>query len=160
MVSHLMTSRLSFLFSTPTTDPERKLAVEAMYERYRWLGFRRVPHIWPHEIVSLTNPLFIDVRPLVERQISTLPGAVPWEGFELEAYPDRVLIPYCTIGARSASVAKSLRARGAEVYNLAGSILSWVHDGRQVVDGTGPVHRVHVYGARWNLLPEVYEAVW
>jgi sodium/bile acid cotransporter 7 len=46
------------------------------------------------------------------------------------------------------------------VYNLRGGILAWVHDGGTVYDQNGETRRIHVYGRKWNLAPNSYQAVW
>ena len=65
------------------------------------------------------------------------------------------VIAYCTIGVRSGFFVRSLRRRGVNAVNMAGSILSWCHAGGELVDGvTGaPTNRVHVYGATWYVAP-------
>jgi rhodanese-related sulfurtransferase len=105
----------------------------------------------------------VDVRESSEQQVSMLPGAIPVEEFErtLEKYRDRIIVTYCTVGYRSGVYARKLREQGLDAFNLRGSILLWLHSGRQVVDGDGrSTRRVHVYGSEWDLDPEGYESVW
>ena len=45
------------------------------------------------------------------------------------------VIAYCTIGVRSGFLVRSLRRRGVNAVNMAGSILSWCHAGGELVDG-------------------------
>ena len=64
-----------------------------------------------------------------------------------------------SVGYRSGSEAARLRRDGLDARNLRGGILEWCHAGQPVVNAGGPTRRVHVYGARWNFLPEGYEPV-
>ena len=62
---------------------------------------------------------------------------------------------------KSAQYTQKLLADDFDAYNLGAGILAWVHAGRPVVDPQGAeTRRVHVYGAKWDLLPEGYEGVW
>ena len=73
---------------------------------------------------------------------------------------NKKIVLYCTIGNRSGRYAKKLRQQKIESYNLVGGILAWAWDEGQLIDSQGLTKRVHVYGARWNLLPNSYEAVY
>ena len=77
-----------------------------------------------------------------------------------EAYRDRQMVTYCTIGYRSGLYAQQLRKDGFDAINLRGSILSWAHAGQSLENTAGETRRVHVYGRKWDLLPEGYEAEW
>ena len=71
------------------------------------------------------------------------------------------VIVYCTVGLRSGKTARQLRERGINALNLRGGILAWLAAGGALVDAQGaPTNRVHVYGRRWNAVPEGFEAVW
>ncbi|GMV90880.1 MAG: hypothetical protein AMXMBFR82_06580 [Candidatus Hydrogenedentota bacterium] len=107
--------------------------------------------------------VLVDVRTEDEREISGIPDAISKAKFEQyeDAYADKTIVTYCTIGYRSGIYAETLREKGLDARNLRGSILSWVHEGRPVVDPEGAeTRRVHIYGPEWNLLPEGYTAVW
>jgi len=95
--------------------------------------------------------------------VSHIPGSIPIGDADVDALraSKQTVVTYCTIGARSGHAAQRLRERGLPAFNLAGSILSWVDVGGPLIDGTGAAtRRVHVYGGKWNLLPEGYEAIW
>lgn len=105
--------------------------------------------------------LLVDVRPIEERSISIIPGAVTESEFdELTLSDDRVVVAYCTVGERSARFTRERRRQGVDVRNLAGGILGWAHDGGQFITPEGEsTRRAHVYGRRWDLLPEGFEGV-
>jgi sodium/bile acid cotransporter 7 len=46
------------------------------------------------------------------------------------------------------------------MLNLRGGLLAWVHAGGKVYDANGETRRIHVYGRKWNLAPNGYDAVW
>lgn len=144
------------------TTPQKRERIESMYDSYRKLGFARVPEIEPEAVDGLQDPVFLDVRPPEERAVSMIPGAIDKATFEAnaEAYRNRPVVTYCTIGARSGLYAKKLQKDGYDVRNLKGSILLWSHAGRPLEDAEGATHRVHTYGRKWALLPEGYEAVY
>ena len=77
-------------------------------------------------------------------------------------YPDdATIVAHCTIGYRSGKYVAKLQRQGLDALNLKGSILSWVHAGQPVVTFEGEeTKRVHVYGQKWDLLPQGYKAVW
>jgi sodium/bile acid cotransporter 7 len=109
-------------------------------------------------VASGAPPILLDVRSDQERAVSVLAGAV--SDADVIA-PGAEVVVYCTVGLRSGITARELRKRGVDALNLRGGILAWIADGGAVVDGNGaPTRRVHVYGRRWNVLPEDFEAVW
>jgi rhodanese-related sulfurtransferase len=105
--------------------------------------------------------ILIDVRSSHEQAVSMIPQARPLSEIALDDL-DRssILVPYCTIGYRSARVARELRREWSAVFNLDGGLLAWCHAGLPVQDRVGATRKVHVYGIDWNLLPPGYEAVW
>ena len=136
-----------------------------MYGEYRedFPGIRELSVEEYGEFVRDRKFVLVDVRETKEREVSVIPGSISAEEFERrrEEFADSTVIAHCTIGYRSGKFVKDLQEEGIEAYNLIGSILSWVHAGRPVVDSQGaPTTRVHVYGEKWDLLPEGYEAVW
>jgi len=106
--------------------------------------------------------VFVDVREPEEQRVSMLPGAITEQELlkNIQKYKDRILIGYCTISYRSGKLAQKLRDRGIVMLNLRGGMLAWVHAGGRVYDANGETRRIHVYGRKWNLIPEGYEAVW
>lgn len=145
------------------TEPDK---IIAMYEEYRE-DFPGIGEISAHELAGKLadkeDLVIVDVRESEEREVSTIPGSISKEEFEKkrDVFQDQTIVVHCTIGYRSGMYVQELAEQGIEAYNLKGSILSWVHEGQPVVDAEGNVtKRVHVYGKKWDLLPEGYEAVW
>ena len=91
-----------------------------------------------------------------------IPGAIDSSRFERRPRHDNIdtIVIYCTIGLRSGLYAEELRRKGHAVRNLRGGILAWVHAGQDVVKGGRPTRRLHVYGPKWDLLPDGHVAVW
>lgn len=107
--------------------------------------------------------VIVDARSREEMAVSKIPGAISigeYRGHG-EQYEDKEVAVYCTIGRRSGALAEELRSQGVDAYNLDGSILGWVHDGKPLVDVDGnEVSRVHVYGRTWDLAPTSYETTY
>lgn len=144
------------------SDAEKLARVQEMYAGYR-ASFAEVPEETVAALLAERDRVvLVDVRTPAERAVSMIPGAIPVEMLEAhpDAYRDRKVVTYCTIGYRSGLYAEKLRQRGWKVANLAGSILAWTLAHQPLVDARGPTRRVHVYGRRWNLAGEGYEAVW
>ena len=116
------------------------------------------------EALPAGNFVLVDVRTDKERAVSTLPGAISARVFEERlaelTSEGRTVVAYCTIGARSSDWARKMGKRGVEVLNLEGSVLAWTHAGGEFTSASGPTRRVHVYGRRWNLAADGYEAIW
>ena len=146
------------------SDAERRQKIEEMYEDYRE-AFADVPDISPERAMALLKTekvVFIDDRKPEEQAVSMLPNSITAADFlrDPSEFEDYTKIGYCTISYRSGKLAQELQGRGIRIYNLRGGILAWVHDGGTVFDKNGPVRRIHVYGPKWNLAPNAYEAVW
>jgi sodium/bile acid cotransporter 7 len=145
-------------------DPRKRVKIETLYMRYQ-KEFPEAQEVTPRTAIELTNTgkvVFIDVREPEEQSVSRLPGAITVD-FYLEnqqRYSDYIKIAYCTIGYRSGIFAQELGQSGVPVYNLRGGVLAWVYDGGRVYNETGETKRIHVYGEKWNLGPENFEAVW
>jgi sodium/bile acid cotransporter 7 len=135
-----------------------------MYVDYQ-KTFPEVPDMDPRQAMPLVNKnkiVFIDVRESEEQQVSMIPEAITASAYleNSEKYKDYLKIAYCTIAYRSGKFAQKLKDRGITIVNMRGGILAWVHDGGKVYDEHGKTNRIHVYGRRWDLAPEKYEAVW
>ena len=159
------------------TDTERAERVNAIWEGYRATSFAMVPQLSVAEVMqrlaARESIVLVDCRSDPERAISIIPASI--SKAELLEYledgpswaEDKTLIPYCTIGYRSAQFTQELQQRWPQlsVWNMAGSILSWVHAGGIVVkkhctdagvDQSTAVTSVHVFGAAWDLAPVCY----
>lgn len=149
----------------PATGAARLKQIEALYQGYR-RDFPDVKEITPQGVLELEQAgptVLVDVRAPEERAVSMLPGAIARETFEAarDLYRNQTVVAYCTIGARSGEYAEILRREGIDAYNLKGSILAWTHAGLPLRDTQGKdTKRVHVYGSKWNLVADGYEAVW
>jgi sodium/bile acid cotransporter 7 len=148
-----------------TTVGERQLRIDEMIAGYQRL-YPEVPGANATEVRTALadgGTVLVDVRPAVERGISTIPGAIGKDEFERRAQElrGREIITYCTIGHRSAAYAEELLTDGWNARNFDGSLLAWTHAGGDLVDAAGePTKRLHVYGARWDLAADGYETVW
>lgn len=151
----------------PATAPARSDAAKKarMWQLYR--GYRKQIGSFPEVSVARLQALrrkhgsrvvVVDVRDPRERRVSTIPGAIPLSRWKRRA--GQIVVAYCTIGARSGMLARKLSRQGVAIYNLAGSILAWVHAGGRLERGGKPVRRLHVYGEEWDLAPRGIETVW
>jgi rhodanese-related sulfurtransferase len=107
-------------------------------------------------------PVLIDVRQEEEYVVSHLLGArhLPTVGAiqQSDISTDATLVLYCSVGYRSARLAKQLQAAGYEhVMNLEGSIFQWYNQGYPLVANQMPVQRVHHYDPLWGVLLESSE---
>ena len=108
-------------------------------------------------------PVLLDARTSAEFAVSHLPGArhvhPDADARELSAAladvdRQRPVVVYCSVGVRSAGVARRLREAGfADVENLSGSVFRWANEGRPLVTAGGePTDVVHPYDAVWGRL--------
>lgn len=105
------------------------------------------------------RPLLLDARAPEEYAVSHLRGARRVNP-TAEAYPaldtlsrDTPIVVYCSVGYRSAGVAKRLGQQGfSNVANLMGSIFQWANEGRPVYRRRERVSAVHPYDAAWGRL--------
>ena len=105
------------------------------------------------------RPILLDARSVEEFAVSHLKDARPAfsEAKALEslsgAGKSRPMVVYCSVGYRSAELARKLAARGyANVANLEGSLFAWANESRPVYAGALLADRVHPYDAAWGLL--------
>ncbi len=149
----------------PGDDQEKKARMEELYRSFKESSFPDVPDVTVAEFLNLrtvSSVMLVDVRAEREQAVSMLPGAVTDVQFEADsgACRGRVIVTYCTIGARSGEYADRLISAGFAAFNLAGSVLAWAHEGLSFEHEGESVKRVHVYGEDWNYLPSGYEAVY
>lgn len=144
-----------------------KKEVRKLYEQFRDKNYPELAEVEPSDVSDMQSKggmVLVDVRPEEERSISMIPGAVRKEDFEkeIDAYKDKVVVTYCTIGYRSGLFAKKMCAQGMDARNLKGSILGWTHEGLPVEDPASgkQAKRVHVNTQKFALAPSDFECVW
>lgn len=131
----------------------------------RWVqwAFPGVPTLSPQNLANWLSegkdplPILLDVRRDDEFAVSHLPEAHATPNLDaalaLGLNPDQPIVAYCSVGYRSARLAKQLQTAGyTQVYNLAGSIFQWANQGRSLVHSGQPTTVVHPYNPRWGLL--------
>jgi rhodanese-related sulfurtransferase len=144
-------------------DKGKSDIVRKMYEKDK-IKFQEVEDISPTSAQALHargEAVFIDVRTPEEQIVSMLPGAVTEK--DLEKTPSmlhgKTAVAYCTIGYRSGLYAADMSRMGIRVLNIPGGILAWVFSGGKVYHAGRETTQVHVYGKKWNYLPDGYEPV-
>jgi len=151
-------------WSSEGVDAERLALLEKMYADFRddFSGIGEVSADTLMEWISAGEVVIVDVREPAEREVSRLPNSIIPKELEsyLEGHDNLRVVIYCTIGYRSGKFTRSLKNKGLKASNLAGGIVAWVHHGGPIEHDGKPTRRVHVYGKKWNLLPEGYEPVW
>jgi rhodanese-related sulfurtransferase len=93
--------------------------------------------------------------------VSTLPGALcvtpeddPADVLR-RAGNARPIVVYCSVGVRSARLARALAVAGAaNVQNLRGGIFDWANRGLPLAGPSGAAGRVHRYDETWETLLE------
>jgi len=102
--------------------------------------------------------IILDTREKEEYDISHLEGAI-WVGyddFKLERLKDipkgAKVLTYCSVGYRSERIGEKLQKAGyTNVYNLYGSIFSWINAGYPLVnENNESTNQVHGYNQRWG----------
>lgn len=111
--------------------------------------------------VPSAKVVLVDVRPLKERKISMLPGAISIDQFKenKSQYKNYKIVAYCTIGHRSSQFAIKWSKKNYSTYNLKESLLGWAHRGLTFIKGGKETKRAHVYEEAWNFLPKGYKGV-
>jgi rhodanese-related sulfurtransferase len=125
--------------------------------------FPDVPRIQTAELAEVLQtgnehkPILLDVRTEAEFNVSHLVGATRVEPgsdvSQLHLPRENPIVTYCSVGYRSAALAKSLRAAGyTHVANLEGSIFRWANENRPLIHDRVPTDKVHPYNALWGTL--------
>ncbi len=101
--------------------------------------------------------LIIDVREPEEYAVSHIPGAQnitePEAIVKLALETEKAVVVYCSVGYRSAIMAKKLQALGVrEVANLQGSIFAWANQSLPLVNQSGATCDVHDFNDHWSRL--------
>jgi len=102
-------------------------------------------------------PLLLDVREKNEFAVSHLPGAVRVEkDFAVQLNrlgipKERPIVVYCSVGYRSAVLARALQKEGfINVRNLEGSIFAWANESRPLVNSNGTTSGAHPFNILWG----------
>ena len=110
---------------------------------------------------SRSQPLLLDARTYPEYELSHLAGARRIDPIRpllrhMEAFArDTPIVVYCSVGYRSARVARWLGRQGfTNVRTLAGSLFEWGNDGRPMESNGQPTKQVHPYNEFWGGLLE------
>lgn len=105
------------------------------------------------------KPLLLDVRTEAEYAVSHLPGAIQINpttqdfNFLGAIGPETLIVTYCSVGYRSAALAKQLQQAGYQnVLNLEGSIFRWANEHHLIVREGQAVRQVHPYNRIWGCL--------
>lgn len=106
-----------------------------------------VPEVEMAEVVRRfdakdSSLVLVDVRSAEERAVSTIPGSVTVASVlaNKDAYADKSLVTFCTVGYLAAAAARDLssQAIGRTVKNLGdGSLLGWTLAGKPLVKPDG-----------------------
>lgn len=110
-----------------------------------------------------STTILVDIRSDIERAVSFIPGSISQEDFEKNknAYRDKTIVSYCTIGQRSSAYTENLIKEGFKAFNLEESLLGWTQRQLPLTTSSGEAtKKVHVYGEAWNLVPDNYQGIW
>lgn len=105
------------------------------------------------ELATPRRPLLLDARSDAEYAVSHLPGArhapqADESRLFRELPRDTPIVVYCSVGWRSAGLARRLRAQGlTDVRNLEGSAFAWANEGRPLAGERGALGQVHPWSA-------------
>ena len=157
---------LSFLScSCPQSTKSNNSTIDSFSVEYSedYPDVIQVEYARDKELIGSGKAILVDVRTSEETEVSTIPGAILKKDFQSNRhlYKGKTIIPYCTIGYRSGLYVKELMVVGFEALNFKGGILSWVNSGGSLQERSGKnTNNVHVYGRKWNLVPETFTAQW
>jgi len=152
---------LIFIVTSPCfaeNESKMKDVLEDIHQKYADVTYISVSQLreWLDN-KDMIAPLIIDVREKEEYAVSHLPQAI-WVGSKkrqvlrfLEKENRGKVVLYCSVGARSANMARWLTRRGIkDVYNLEGSIFQWANEGYPVFKGKEQVEKVHPFNQYWG----------
>ena len=125
--------------------------------------FPSVPRIDPKQVADWLNdskrpqPVLLDVRTRPEYEVSHIHGARHIEpgsdAATVTAPKDTPIVTYCSVGYRSAALAKRLQEAGfTHVENMTGSIFDWANKGYPIEQNGHSAKKVHPFNARWGKL--------
>ena len=156
---------LSSIFSLKKSNHDSQMqTIMEMYSHYR-KDFPSIKEITVTELLEMQSNLpvtLVDIRGENERAVSMIPGAISESEFEAvkNNLINQPIVIYCTIGYRSGLYTKKITAQGYDVRNLIGGILAWTNSKQKLIHNGNSTKNVHVYGSKWNILPEGYTGMW
>lgn len=145
---------------------------QSFQERVEDLYSYEVPLIKPAELkqklAKADSVYLLDTRTPAEYEVSCLKHSqrVGYDDFskdDISHIPkDATVVTYCTVGYRSDKIGERLEAMGyQDVYNLYGSMISWVNSGYPVYTPKGaPTQKVHTHSEDWSQYLEKGQAVY
>ena len=167
MKSSFLLITLAFLFGIASPGPilaeeggssNMRRLISLRFPGTEWVSTERLAQ-WM-DAREGDRPALLDARSQSEFDVSHLIGAVRVDpdasGLDPQALAlsrDSVIVVYCSVGYRSAAVARRLTKAGFErVYNLQGGIFEWANQGRSVYREGERVESVHPYNRTWGRL--------
>ncbi|QDS97369.1 rhodanese-like domain-containing protein [Adhaeretor mobilis] len=167
----LSLSLLAFLVTGPFGGAQQMLGAKSIEEAIlqfepQFSDVRNIePAQWQRISQDVTQGDFVlvDVRTQEERAVSVIPRSISYSEYQANRsqYKNHQVVVYCTIGYRSALVARQLCQQGENAVNLRGGILRWIQLGGSLKDQAGEqIKEVHTYGQAWNFVPTDYVATW
>lgn len=147
----------------PARDPSRpdstewtqiKARIRSTFPSVREVSTEELARELASATTAEERPVLIDARPTNEYVVSHLEGAICMGPGVLDTIPkDRSIVVYCSVGYRSAELARRLDRLGyMDVRNLEGSIFEWANEGRPLYSGDRRVQKVHPYDSEWGRL--------
>lgn len=128
--------------------------------------FTQVPHISAQKLSEMDEAHYVifDVREADEFAVSHLKNAVRLDpdisakdfySQYGEPFSGKTIILYCSVGVRSARLAKRLLGypyenHTAPIYNLENGIFGWHNEGRPLAAQSRPTDFVHPYNRYWG----------
>ncbi len=146
----------------PMTESAKTHRITELFDVYS-PEFPNAPGITATELSARVQPVvLVDVRTPEEQFVSRIPGAMDHQDFEksIADYSDSTIVAYCTIGYRSGLYTEALIERGFDAKNLEGGIVAWTHVDGPLSNQWGDTKEVHVYGRKWDLVADGYQATW
>lgn len=159
-------------FMLLTIVPACSPQAQTFDERLDQLYSRTVPLIKADELrekmAKQDTVYLLDTRTKGEYKVSHLKGSTrigydPFHKEKIQDIPkDATVVTYCTVGYRSEKIGERLEAMGYDhVYNLYGSMISWVNAGYPVYDPEGnTTQKVHTHSEEWEEYLKNGEAVY
>ncbi len=133
-------------------------AYEKMLNKYYDKDFPTISIEEVNKKIKNNGVILLDVRELKEYQVSHIKSSLrlsPDLSNIQEVIPEdkkRLIVVYCSIGARSQTAGKKLKELGyRNVKNMYGGFFHWVNEGFPIVDGQNKrTLKVHGYNREWS----------